>query len=85
VSGEQRLEIIPLADDMLADELEQRMCAITVNADAVSRMLDSPSPDLAEVRAALADIAREAQATCDAMRAARPDGWRRLPARRFAR
>jgi hypothetical protein len=85
LSGEQRLEIIPLAVDMLADELEQRMCAITVNADAVARMLDSPSPDLAEIRAALADIAREAQGACDSMRAARPDGWYRPTARRVGR
>jgi len=81
VSGEQNANHIPLVVDMVADELEQRLCAITVNADAIARMLDSRSPDVTEIRAALADITSEAQGACESMRAARSALWRRVPVR----
>jgi hypothetical protein len=42
--------------DALAEELSQPLCAISANADAISRLLDREQADLAEVRAAVADI-----------------------------
>jgi len=85
VSGEQNANQLPMAVDMVADELEQRLCAITVNADAIGRMLESRTPDLAEIRAALADITSEAQGACESMRVARATGWRQAPLRRLRR
>jgi C4-dicarboxylate-specific signal transduction histidine kinase len=40
----------------IAHEVNQPLSAIVSNARAASRMIDAPSPDLAEIRAALDDI-----------------------------
>jgi len=45
----------------ISDELNQPLFAITANADAAMRLLTRDPPDLAEARAALADIANDAQ------------------------
>jgi len=45
---------------VIADELHQPLCAIAVNADAISRLLDKRPQDFNEVRAALADISNDA-------------------------
>lgn len=44
----------------LADDLNQPLFAITTNTDAITRLLATGNPDLAEVRAALADICSDA-------------------------
>ncbi|HEV8442503.1 MAG TPA: hypothetical protein VGQ27_03450 [Steroidobacteraceae bacterium] len=44
----------------LADDLNQALCAITANADAIERLIARRQPDLEEVRAALADIVDDA-------------------------
>lgn len=41
----------------IAHEINQPLCAIVSNAQAAQRLLDAASPDLAEVRAALRDVA----------------------------
>jgi len=43
----------------IANELNQPLFAISINADAVSSMLASGSPDLEEIKAALADIGND--------------------------
>jgi C4-dicarboxylate-specific signal transduction histidine kinase len=45
---------------VIANDLNQPLFAITTNTDAIARMLESPRPNLAEVRAALADICSDA-------------------------
>jgi C4-dicarboxylate-specific signal transduction histidine kinase len=45
----------------LADDLNQALCAITANADAIVRLIDRQPPELDEVRAALADIVSDAE------------------------
>ena len=45
----------------ISDELNQPLFAITANADAAIRLLTRDPPDLAEARAALVDIAHDAQ------------------------
>lgn len=45
----------------IAHEVNQPLCAIVSNAQAVRRLLDGPHCDMAEVREALADIARDGQ------------------------
>jgi intracellular septation protein A len=57
--------------DRVAEELAQPLCAITANADAIDRMLDHDPPDLAEVRAALVDIADDAGRASRTLRDAR--------------
>jgi C4-dicarboxylate-specific signal transduction histidine kinase len=44
----------------VADDLNQALCAITANADAIERLIARQQPDLEEVRAALADIVDDA-------------------------
>lgn len=56
--------------DGIAEELNQPLCAITANADAIGRMLDAERPDLAEVRAALADIVDDTCRASETLRAA---------------
>jgi len=57
--------------DEVAEQLAQPLCAITANADAIGRLLEHEHPDLAEVRAALADIVNDAGRASEALRAAR--------------
>lgn len=66
----------------LAEELSQPLCAITANADAISRLLDREQPDLDEVRAALADIVGDVDRVSDTLREAqrRLDGREATPA-----
>lgn len=45
----------------LANEVNQALCAITANADAIGRLIGKLQPDLGEVHAALADIASDAE------------------------
>ena len=52
----------------IADQLNQPLCAITANADAIGRMLEQERPDLAEVRAALEDIVGDARRASETMR-----------------
>lgn len=63
-SGEARFE-------ELANELNQPLCAITANADAITRLLERTPADLREVRAALADIIADAGRASDTVRSAR--------------
>jgi len=63
------------AVDTVAEQLSQPLCAITANVDAIERLLDRPSPDLAEVRAALGDISRDTQRAGETLRM-----WQRLSA-----
>ena len=58
------------AIDTLADDINQPLCAITANADAIARLLDRPSPDIGEIRAALADISDDAMRASASLRAA---------------
>jgi hypothetical protein len=44
-----------------ADEINQALCVITLNADAIGSLIEKPQPDLGEVRAALADIVSAAE------------------------
>lgn len=53
----------------LADDLNQALCAITANADAIARLIDKQPPQLEEVRAALADIVSDAQRASDRLAA----------------
>jgi len=55
---------------VLADEVNQALCAITANADAIGSLIDKPQPDLGEVRAALADIVSDAERASQAVRGA---------------
>jgi hypothetical protein len=57
--------------DQIAEELAQPLCAITANADAIDRMLEQDEPELAEMRAALADIVEEAGRASRTLREAR--------------
>jgi signal transduction histidine kinase len=52
----------------IADELNQPLCAITANADAIGRLLEKERPDMAEVRAALDDIVGDARRASEALR-----------------
>lgn len=56
--------------DGIAEELNQPLCAITANADAIARLLEREQPDLAEVRAALADIVADAGRASETLRQA---------------
>ena len=56
--------------DSLADEINQPLCAITANADAIARLLERDSPDLADIRAALADIGNDAMRASECLRGA---------------
>lgn len=44
----------------VANELNQPLCAISANAEAIAKLLESPTPDLDEVRAAVTDISDDA-------------------------
>ena len=44
----------------VANELNQPLCAISANAEAIAKLLESPTPDLHEVRAAVTDISDDA-------------------------
>jgi hypothetical protein len=67
----------------VAEDLTQPLCAITANADAIGRLLDREEPDLAEVRAALADIIDDVGRASRTLREARqsvaPEPLSRLP------
>jgi len=52
----------------IAHELNQPLTAILANAQAATRMLDATDPDLAEVRACLADIASDDQRAAEVIR-----------------
>lgn len=54
----------------ISDELNQPLCAITANADAIGRLLDDPRADLAEIRAALDDIIGDARRASETLRGA---------------
>ncbi len=56
--------------DDIAEELNQPLCAITANADAIGRMLDAEHLDVAEVRAALEDIIDDTWRASQTLRAA---------------
>ena len=56
--------------DGIAEELNQPLCAITANADAIARLLDHKPPDLSEVRAALVDIVDDAGRASETLRQA---------------
>jgi len=60
--------------DALANELNQPLCAITANADAVGRLLEREPADLREVRAALADIIMDAGRASETLRSVRRQG-----------
>jgi two-component system sensor kinase FixL len=68
------------ASAALADEVNQALCAITANADAIDRLIEKPQPELGEVRAALADIVSDAERASAAMRGARVYATPRLEA-----
>ena len=53
--------------ETISNEVNQPLCAITANADAIARLLDQPRPDFAEVRAALDDIVGDAKRASDAL------------------
>lgn len=65
----------------VTEQLTQPLCAITANADAIGRMLEHERPDLAEVRAALADIIQDAGRATDTLRDAQRDAAGGRPAR----
>lgn len=52
----------------LAQDVNQPLAAIRLNAQAALRFLDSPSPDLDEVRAALREIVEDDQRAAEAVR-----------------
>ena len=54
--------------DTISNELNQPLCAITANADAIGSLLEQPRPDLAEVQAALDDIVGDAKRASDTLR-----------------
>ncbi|HET7810743.1 MAG TPA: hypothetical protein VFL16_09210 [Steroidobacteraceae bacterium] len=56
--------------DGITERLSQPLCAISANVDAIERLLDRDPPDLAEVRAALADLARDTQRATETLRTA---------------
>ena len=56
--------------EALSNELNQPLCAITANADAIGRLLDRDPADLREVRAALSDIVADAGRASEALRSA---------------
>ena len=56
--------------DTISDELNQPLCAITANADAIGCLLDGQRPDFAEVRAALDDIVGDARRASETLRSA---------------
>lgn len=77
VAGHTRHSAVAAGVDGLAEELSQPLCAITANADAISRLLDREQPDLDEVRAALADIVGDVDRVSDTLR----DAQQRLDGR----
>ena len=52
----------------LAHEISQPLAAIQTNAFAAQRMLDMPNPDVAEIRSALGDIARDNRRIAEVLR-----------------
>jgi histidine kinase len=56
------------AIDPVIDSLAQPLCAISLNADAIARLLGRDPPDLDEVRAALADIVNDVRRAEQALR-----------------
>lgn len=54
--------------DTISNELNQPLCAITANADAIGCLLEQPRPDFAEVRAALDDIVDDAKRASETLR-----------------
>jgi PAS domain S-box-containing protein len=74
--GQQRNELAHLSrvstmgvlTSSLAHELNQPLTAILSNAQAGSRFLSAPTPDLAEVRGALEDIAQDAKRAGEVIR-----------------
>ncbi len=60
--------------ETLANELNQPLCAITANADAIGRLLERDPADLREVRAALADIVADVDRASETLRSVRRTG-----------
>ena len=58
----------------LAEALSQPLCAIAVNVEAMTRILATDTPDLDELRAALADLSHDTQRACELLLAVRPAG-----------
>lgn len=52
----------------LAQEINQPLAAIRINAQAALRFLDGSSPDLGEVRAALHEIVEDDERAAEAVR-----------------
>jgi signal transduction histidine kinase len=52
----------------IAQDVNQPLAAIRINAQAALRFLDHPSPDLDEVRAALREIVEDDQRAAEAVR-----------------
>jgi C4-dicarboxylate-specific signal transduction histidine kinase len=52
------------------EDVNQPLCAIIANADAIARLIEKQPQELAEVRAALADIVNDAQRASHALRRA---------------
>ncbi len=67
----QRLSTTGELAASLAHEINQPLLAIMSNAQAADRLLEGPVPDLAEARAALEDIASDAQRAAEVIRALR--------------
>ena len=54
----------------ISNELQQPLCAITANADAIRKLLEHPRQDLAEVHAALDDIVGDAKRASESLHSA---------------
>ena len=55
----------------LAHEMSQPLTAILLNAESAQKLLESPSPDLEEVRAVIDDIVRDDERALDTVRIVR--------------
>jgi two-component system, LuxR family, sensor kinase FixL len=66
-----RVSTVGALASSLAHELNQPLSAILSNAQAASRFLAAPTPDLAEVRGALEDIARDTKRAGEVIRQVR--------------
>ena len=62
---------IPITASSLADALSQPLCAIGLNVEAMGRLLERETPNLDEIRAALAEISHDFQRACELLRAIR--------------
>ena len=60
-----RVSTLAALTGSLAHEIRQPLAAIRTNAQAAGRFIGQPSPDLAELRSALADIVADSQRAND--------------------